>query len=133
MKISLNGPVPCVDKRLQSHNSISNFCNRKVAIDCAYNTAMKEMLAQLHALLLDVILPHLKGVQASQAEQRIQTDLLNRNLEEFQSEMQLRFAEIRAEIAACRQEVEDTMVTLREADRIDDTESTVTNKKRLIH
>lgn len=94
---------------------------------------MKEMLAQLHALLLDVILPHLKGVQASQAEQRIQTDLLNRNLEEFQSEMQLRFAEIRAEIAACRQEVEDTMVTLREADRIDDTESTVTNKKRLIH
>jgi predicted phage gp36 major capsid-like protein len=94
---------------------------------------MKEMLSQLHALLLDVILPHLKAVQASQAEQRVQTDLLNRNLEEFRSEMQLRFAEIRAEIAACRQEVEDTMVTLREADRIDDTESTVTNKKRLIH
>jgi len=94
---------------------------------------MKEMLAQLHALLLDVILPHLKGVQASQAEQRIQTDLLNRNLEEFRSEMQMRFAEIRAEIAACRQEVEDTMVTLREADRIDDTESAITHKKRLIH
>jgi hypothetical protein len=94
---------------------------------------MKEDLSQLHALLLDVILPHLKGIQASQTEQRVQTDLLNRNLEEFRSEMQLRFAEIRAEIAACRQEVEDTMVTLREADRTDNDESAVASKKRLIH
>jgi predicted phage gp36 major capsid-like protein len=95
--------------------------------------AMKKTLSQLHTLLLDVILPHLKGIQASQAEQRVQTDLFNRNLEEFRAEMQLRFAKIRAEIAACRQEVEDTMVTLREADRGDDTESTIASKKRLIH
>jgi hypothetical protein len=47
--------------------------------------------------------------------------------------MQLRFAEIRAELAACRQEVEDTMVTLRETDLPDDSESIVTGKKRLIH
>jgi len=91
------------------------------------------MLTQLHALLVDVILPHLKGVQASQAEQRVQTERLNQNLEEFRSEMQLRFAEIRAELAACRQEVEDTMVTLRETDLPDDSESIVTGKKRLIH
>jgi len=91
------------------------------------------MLTQLHALLVDVILPHLKGIQASQAEQRVQTERLNQNLEEFRSEMQLRFAEIRAELAACRQEVEDTMVTLRETDLPDDSESIVTGKKRLIH
>jgi predicted phage gp36 major capsid-like protein len=94
---------------------------------------MKDMLTQLHALLVDVILPHLKGIQASQAEQRVQTERLNQNLEEFRSEMQLRFAEIRAELAACRQEVEDTMVTLRETDLPDDSESIVTGKKRLIH
>ena len=91
------------------------------------------MLTQLHALLVDVILPHLKGIQASQAEQRVQTGRLNQNLEEFRSEMHLRFAEIRAELAACRQEVEDTMVTLRETDLPDDSESIVTGKKRLIH
>lgn len=91
------------------------------------------MLTQLHALLVDVILPHLKGIQASQAEQRVQTERLNQNLEEFRSEMHLRFAEIRAELAACRQEVEDTMVTLRETDLPDDSESIVTGKKRLIH
>jgi len=91
------------------------------------------MLSQLHALLLDVILPNLKGIQASQAEQRAQTERLNQNLEEFRAEMQLRFAEIRAELAACRQEVEDTMVTLRETDIPDDPDSIITSKKRLIH
>lgn len=94
---------------------------------------MKDMFSQLHALLLDVVLPHLKGIQASQAEQRLQTARLNQNLEEFRSEMQLRFAEIRAELSACRQEVEDTIVTLREADLPDDPDSAFTGKKRLIH
>jgi hypothetical protein len=94
---------------------------------------MKDMLSQLHTLLLDVVLPHLKGIQASQAEQRQQTARLNQNLEEFRSEMQLRFAEIRAELAACRQEVEDTMVTLRETDLPDDPDAAFTSKKRLIH
>ena len=94
---------------------------------------MSEMLSKIYALLLDVILPHLKDIQASQAEQRVQTERLNQNLEEFRAEMQLRFAEIRAELAACRQEVEDTMVTIRETDFPDDGGSIVTSKKRLIH
>jgi predicted phage gp36 major capsid-like protein len=94
---------------------------------------MPEMLSQIHRLLADVILPHLEGIQASQAEQRMQTERLNRNVEEFRAEMQTRFAEIRAEIAACRQEIEDAMVTLRESDATEFSEDSAQIKKRLIH
>jgi predicted phage gp36 major capsid-like protein len=94
---------------------------------------MSEMLSQLHRLLADVILPHLKGIQASQTEQRLQTERLNQNIEEFRAEMQMRFAEIRAEIAACRQDIEDAMVTFRESDAADFPEDSAQIKKRLIH
>ena len=94
---------------------------------------MSEMLSQLHVLLVDVILPHLKGIQASQAEQRLQTERLNQNLEEFRAEMQVRFTELRAEIAACRQEIEDAMVTFRESDVTEYPEPSAASKKRLIH
>lgn len=77
---------------------------------------MPDLFSQLHGLLADVIFPNLQSIQASQAEQRIQTEELDRNLQEFRSEMLLRFAELRAEIALCRQEVEDAMVTLRDAE-----------------
>jgi predicted phage gp36 major capsid-like protein len=82
---------------------------------------------------MDVIVPHLRGIQASQAEQRLQTDQLNHNLNEFRAEMQIRFAEIRAEIAACRAEVEDVMVTLREADPAQEAGEPSQTKKLLVH
>ena len=94
---------------------------------------MAETLSKTYALLVDVILPHLREVQANQAEQRLQTESLNHNLEKFRSEMEIHFAEIRAEIAACRQELEDAMVTIRERETLEDPESAGVSKKRLIH
>jgi hypothetical protein len=94
---------------------------------------MSEMLLKIDALLLDVILPNLKAVQTSQAEQTTQAERLNRNLEEFRAEIQIRMAEIRAEIALCRQELEDTMVTLRESEAAEDSDPPVTKKKRIVN
>ena len=92
---------------------------------------MPELLAKIHALLLDVILPNLKLTQAYQAEQKTQGEFLNDNLEAFRVEMQIHLAEIRAEIALCRQEMEDTMVTLRERDAAEDSKTPAW--KRIIH
>jgi hypothetical protein len=94
---------------------------------------MSEMLSKIYALLLDVILPHLKDIQASQAEHTTQAERLNRNLEEFRVEMTIRMAEIRAEIALCRQELEDTMVTLRESETAGDSDAPPAKKKRIVN
>jgi hypothetical protein len=91
------------------------------------------MLSQIIALLTDVIVPQLQSIHASQAEQRLETERLNRNIEEFRLEMQMRFAAMHAEIAACRQELEDTMVTVRERDAIDDDFENSKARKRTIH
>jgi hypothetical protein len=77
---------------------------------------MPEILSQIHKVLTGVIVPHLKGIQVSQTEQRLEAERLNRNFEEFRIEMQTSFAELRTELAARRQELEDAMVTLREVD-----------------
>jgi len=94
---------------------------------------MSEILSKVYDLLADVILPNLKGIQAGQAEQRLQTERLQHSLNEFRAEMQIRLGEIRAEIAACRQEVEDAMVTLREGDTAEGAETEFPGKKRMIH
>jgi hypothetical protein len=94
---------------------------------------MSATLSQIMTLLTDVIVPQLQSIHASQAEQRHETDRLNRNIEEFRLEMQMRFAAIHAEIAACRQELEDTMVTIRERDAIDDDPGQSKTRKRTIH
>jgi hypothetical protein len=94
---------------------------------------MSDTLSRLHALLLDEILPHLNDIEVSQAEQRRETDRLMRTIHDFRAEMQLRFAELRAEIAYCRQEVEDAMVSLRDGDSPADAEPEVTFKKPQIH
>ena len=94
---------------------------------------MSEMLLKIDALLLDVILPNLKAVQTSQAEQTTQAERLNRNLEEFRAEIQIRMAEIRTEIALCRQELEDTMVTLRESEAAEDSDAPPPKKKRIVN
>ena len=94
---------------------------------------MSAMLSQIMTLLTDVIVPQLQSIHASQAEQRLETDRLNRNIEEFRLEMQMRFAAMHAEIAACRQELEDTMVTIRERDAVDDDFENGKARKRTIH
>ena len=94
---------------------------------------MSELLSRIYALLADVILPHLKSIETSQAEQRLETDRLNRNLEAFRTEMQIHFLELRAEIAACRQELEDTMVTLRESEAAEDDGTAPIKRKRIVN
>jgi hypothetical protein len=93
----------------------------------------KEMIAKIGALLVDVILPHLKAIQVSQAEQKAQWEHLIRNLEEFRAEMQIHLAEIRAECALCRQELEDAMVTLCDTNAEEETDAGSRKKKRIIH
>jgi hypothetical protein len=94
---------------------------------------MPDMLSQIFTLLNDVIVPQLQSIHTSQALQRLETDRLNRNIEEFRNEMHLRFAAIHAEIAACRQELEDTLVTVRERDGDDNRETQTKLRKRTIH
>jgi hypothetical protein len=94
---------------------------------------MSELLSRIFTILTDVIVPQLQSIHASQTEQRVETDRLNRNLEEFRLEMQMRFAAIHADIAACRQELEDTLVTLREKDAADDANIRDRTRKRTIH
>jgi hypothetical protein len=95
--------------------------------------AMSDTLSRLHAILIDEILPHLNQIELSQAEQRRHTEQLGHNINDFRAEMQLRFAELRAEIAYCRQEVEDVMVSLRDTDSPSDAEPVVVFKKTQIH
>ncbi len=94
---------------------------------------MFDYLSHIYQLLMEVILPSLKGIESSQAEQRLQTDRLNQNLEEFRTEMHICFAEIRAEVAACRAQVEDVMVTIRESEAASDSASTARGSKPQIH
>ena len=94
---------------------------------------MSQTLSQLYTLLADVVLPNLRAIQASQIEQRMETDRLNRNIEEFRAEMQLRFVELRAEITACRTEVEDAMVTLRDTEVVEAISAINRGKKTMIN
>lgn len=97
---------------------------------------MSELFSQLYLLLVDVVLPNLEGIETSQAEQRAQTDRVRRDIEEFRAEMQLRFAEMRAEIAACRLRIEDAMVTLGECEPVETVDPKIigpAQKKTLVH
>jgi len=94
---------------------------------------MSDTLSQLEVLLTDVILPNLKGISACQVEQRMEGDRLVRMIEDFRSEMQISFAQLRAEIAACRQEVEDAIILLREGEAANTPEPTAKARKTIIH
>jgi len=118
------------DFQLLCNENLRNQENLKVR---AYNYAMSDMLSQIFRLLVDVVVPNLKEIQAGQAEQRLQTEQLSRSLEDFRAEMLVKFTEIRAEIAASRLQVEDAMVTLREAEISEAMDPAPHSKKTLIH
>ena len=94
---------------------------------------MSEMLSQIYAMLMNRVLPQLKSIEAAQAEQREHYEMIHRNMRDLHAEIQIRFAELRAEVAACRQELEDTMVTIRERDTVEQNETSDRRKRRLIH
>ena len=64
------------------------------------------MPVDLLTVLSDVVLPNLNRIQTSQTEQRLETDRLQQSLDAFRAEMQQRFAELNAELAATRAQLE---------------------------
>jgi hypothetical protein len=74
-----------------------------------------DLVAQIHQLLAEVIVPNLASIQASQAQQRLHDQQMDVAIEEFRAEMVIRLAELRTEIAVFRNQVEDTIAELRDA------------------
>lgn len=98
---------------------------------------MPEMSDKVYELLLERILPDLNRISLSDADhhsdQTIRSQELSRNFEEFRATMQVLMGEIRAEIALCRQQVEDAMVTLRESFAEEETETPQKKKRKIVH
>ncbi len=66
---------------------------------------MNETLDPLTQLLRDVILPNLKSVQVSQAEQIAANDRLEQAIEELRLHLESQFAHLSAQLTACRAEL----------------------------
>jgi hypothetical protein len=94
---------------------------------------MSDTLSRIYSVLAEEILPSLRSIQASQAEQRLQSERLNQTLAQLCAGIQIRLAEIRADIAACRQEIEDAMVATHDGGSTENGKSSIASKKRLIH
>jgi hypothetical protein len=74
---------------------------------------MSDPLASLTTLLSDVILPNLKAVQQSQAEQIAANDRLEMAIEELHTHIESQFAHLSAQLTACRAEVAATQALLK--------------------
>ncbi len=66
---------------------------------------MNDPLVSLTRLLSDVILPNLKTVQVSQAEQIAANDRLEQAIEELRLHLESQFAHLSAQLTACRAEL----------------------------
>ena len=66
---------------------------------------MSEPLVSLTQILTDVVLPNLKSVQVSQAEQIAANDRLENSIEELRLELASQFAHLSAQLTACRAEL----------------------------
>jgi len=69
---------------------------------------MDDLFAPLTRLLTDVILPNLKSVQSSQAEQIAANDRLENAIEELRLHLESQFALLAAQLTACRAELAAT-------------------------
>ncbi len=76
--------------------------------------SISDALTQLYRLLVESIVPSLKSIQDNQTEQRQQSDWLAESIEDFRMEMNTRFAELHAELASCRAQIDDAMAAIRE-------------------
>jgi len=66
---------------------------------------MNDLFDSLNRLLSDVILPNLKSVQASQAEQIAANDRLESAIEELRQHLDSQFAHLSAQLTSCRAEL----------------------------
>ena len=66
---------------------------------------MDDLFVPLTQLLTDVILPNLKTVQLSQAEQIAANDRLENAIDELRLHLESQFAHLTAQLTACRAEL----------------------------
>jgi dynactin complex subunit len=76
---------------------------------------MDEPIDSLTRLLADVILPNLQSVQGSQAEQIAANARLENALEELRACLKSQFAQLSAQLSACRVELAVTQLALKAA------------------
>ena len=76
---------------------------------------MEGSLASLARLLSDAVLPTLKAVQATQAEQIAANARLERAIEELRTHIDAQFALLSSRLAACRIELLATQSALKAA------------------
>ncbi len=92
---------------------------------------MNYPLNSLTHLLSNVILPNLKAVQTSQAEQIAANDRLENAIEELRLHLDSQFAHLAAQLTACRAEVAATQEALKAV--YERTGSVVPGRPALIH
>jgi hypothetical protein len=78
---------------------------------------MSDPFATLTVLLSDVILPNLKSVQSSQAEQIAANDRLELAIEDLRGYIESQFALLSAQLTACQAELAATQAALKSAQR----------------
>ncbi len=66
---------------------------------------MNDTVDPITRLLRDIILPNLKTVQVSQAEQIAANDRLENAIEELRMHLESQFAHLSAQLTACRAEL----------------------------
>jgi ABC-type transporter Mla subunit MlaD len=74
---------------------------------------MDDLLSPITRLLSDVILPNLKAVQSSQAEQMEANDRLGHAIEELRLHLTSQFNQLSAQLTACRAELAATQAILK--------------------
>jgi dynactin complex subunit len=74
---------------------------------------MNDPFVSLTQLLAEVILPNLKSVQISQAEQIAANDRLENAIDELRMHLDSQFAHLTAMLTACRAEVAATQAVLK--------------------
>ncbi len=92
---------------------------------------MSDPFASLTLLLSDVILPNLKAVQMSQAEQIAANDRLETAIGDLRTHLESQFAVLSAQLTACRADLVATLAALKAAQSQAGMRQTQT--KQLIH
>jgi hypothetical protein len=92
---------------------------------------MSDPDASLSRLLSDVVLPNLKAVQISQAEQIAANDRLEHAIEDLRTHLDSQFALLSAQLTACQADLAATQEALKAAQIAAGLQSP--NSKMLIH
>jgi uncharacterized membrane-anchored protein len=74
---------------------------------------MSELFGQLTRLLTEVILPNLRAMQASQAEQIAASARVEREIAALRTHLDVQFSRLNAQLTACRAELAATQAVLK--------------------